>query len=456
MEKKTMTIIAVIAVVAIVAVAAFVVLGGGSSKDTSKVDAKYALQILGNADEDMTINSKDVNIIQEIVDGKLQFADYPYADANNDGRVTQADVQIAKDLANRKSGTTAYVVNMDFDGKTAVSEVTYPLSKIVPYGINILAPILTVDGGRCVAAYFASAYPNNEASMQGVDLKGGSRSIGDAAWQNFLTTDAQVHFDAFIVTYDARAQVLDTYLDDLEAAGIPLICYPCADADGELSAAVTLGFLFGGNSEKLGKKYADIYMDILTQIEKKLGNMAEAAKTVYIAMNMDTSICQNDSTYNAIGKTAGGRAYYLTDSAFAEKYKGTSSTAASTVEALSNLNMDKILSYRSMDHLGADGDMGKVIKDRWEYKNSKGVQVKELFLKSDDQDKVLYINNILPAPVRVAYSLYWMYSDTFSKSWADSIMQEFIDGGFTPYAGKTIGKELVTTFTYEDYLKINS
>ena len=456
MDKKIIALIAVIAAVAIIAAAAFFLMGGEKEKDVTKVDAEYALQILGNADEDMTINDKDVTIIREIIKGNLKFSDYPFADANNDGKVTQDDVKITSDLASKKSGTKAYVVNINKEGNRAVTEVTYPLSKIVPYGINIVAPIMTIDGGRCVAAYFASAYPNNEASMQGVDLKGGSRSIGDAAWQNFLTTDASVHFDAFVYTYDARAQVLDTYISDMNEAKIPILCYPAADADGELRAAVTLGFLFGGKSETLGLKYADIYLNILDQIKNKVGGKTDAQKTTYIAMNMDTSICQNDSTYNTMGAIAGGIPYYKTDSAFAEKYKGTSSSAASTVEALSNVNADKFLSYRSIDHLKSGDDIKKIYVDRWEYSNSKGVMVKDLFEYSDDEDLVIYINNILPAPVRVAYSLYWLYPDIFSKTWADSIMQKFIDEGFTPYAGKTIGKELVTTFTYQDYKNAKS
>ena len=453
MDSKMMTIIAVVAVAVVGVAAAVVFLGGGNGDDTSRVDVEYALQLMGNANEDMTMDGKDVKIVEEIVNGNLKAEDYPYADANNDGKVTADDVQVVKDLVNRKTGTKAFVVNMGSDGKTKITEVTYPMTKIVPYGINILAPILVIDGGKNIAAYFASAYPNNEASMQGVDLKGGSRSIGDKAWQNFLTTDAEVHFDGFVYTYDARAQVLDTYVDDMNAAGIPILCFAAADSDGELKAAVTLGFLFGEKSEKLGKKYADIYENVRETITKKVGN---AKETTYIAMNMDTSVCQNDSTYNAIGLVAAGKPYYKTDSAFAEKYKGTSSTAAASVETLSNVNMEKVLSYRSIDHVLSADEQKQIYIDRWEYSNSKGVQVKELFEYADAEDKVLYINNILPAPVRVAYSAYWLHSDLLTKEWADSVMKEFIDGGFTPFVGKTIGKELVTIFTYQDYINAKS
>lgn len=455
MDKKVITIIAVVVVVAIVAVAAFVLLNGGGD-DTKRVDSKYALQIMGNANEDMTIDSKDVKIVEEIADGKLEFRDYPFADANHDGKVNSSDVQIVKNLADRKSGTKVIIVNMDFNGNKAYTEATYPLTKIVPYGVNAVEPIITVDGGRSVAAYFASAYPINEASMEGVDLKGGSRSIGDAAWKNFLTTDAAVHFDAFITTYDARAQVLDTYVADLKEAGIPLICYPAADADGELSLAVTIGFMLGGNSEKLGKKYAEIYEDVLDKIESAMKKVSDADKQTYIAMNMDTSICQNDSTYNTIGAIAGGIPYYKTDAEFAAKYKGTSSTAAATVEALSNINADKYLSYRSIDQVVDADALKEVYKTRWEYSNSKGVKVVDLFTFSDDENKVLYINNIAPAPVRVAYSAYWLYPELLSEKWADSIMQKFIDEGFTPYDGKSIDTQLVTKFTYQDYLDAKS
>lgn len=454
MEKKTVTIVAVVLVIIIV-VAAAVIIINGSGKDTSKSDVRYALQIMGNADEGLTIDSKDVNIIQEIVDGKLDFKDYPMADANNDGRVNTADVELVKDIVNRKSGITIYVVNYGIsgsdDGKEIVTPVKYPLTKVVPYGVNIVEPIIAVDGGRSVAAYFSSGYPIQEASMKGVDLKGGTRSIGDAAWKNFITTDASVGFDAFILTYDARAQVLDTYREDLKASNIPLICYPAANPDGEVSAALTLGFLFGGNSEKLGQKYAEIYEDVLDDIEKKVTSKG-TKEAVYLAMTMYTSICQNDSTFNTIGAAASGMPYYKTDADFAAKYKGTSSTTTKSLEAMSNLNMDVILNFRSMDQVNSSADIKDTIVETFEYTNSSGIQLLAL-LKTTDiyEDHAFLINNTLPAPAKVAYSAYAMYGDKLSIDWANSVMQEFIDGGFTSFAGKTIKDNIVTIFGYKDY-----
>lgn len=460
MDNKVIIVAAVVAVVVVAAVGAVIIVNNGNeSKDTSKSDVRYALQIMGNANEDMTIDGKDLTIIEEINKGTIDAKDYYYADANNDGKVDDKDIQLVKDIIDRKNGTKVFVVNTDSassDQKQIITEVTYPLTKVVPYGVNIVEPIVCVDGGRCVAAYFAKGYPVQEESMQGVNLEGGSRTIGDKAWKNFTTADADIHFDAFIITYDARAQLLDTYRQDLTDANIPLICYAAADPDGEADAALTLGFLFGGKSEALGKKYAQIYDDVLQKIDDTVKDKTDEQKTVYLAMTMYTSICQNDSTYTLAGQVAGGIPYYKTDAAFAEKYKGTSSTTTKTYEVLSNLKMQKILDYRSMDQVTSADEKKKTIVDTWTYTNSNGIIVEELMKTTTIyENDVYFINNTLPGPVRVALSGAIMY-DELTMDWANSIMQQFIDGGFTPFVGKTIGENIVTCFNYQDYLAAKS
>ena len=462
MASNNVIVIAVVAVVAVAAVAGALVLtnNGGDKVDTKLSDVRFALQILGNANEDTVIDNTDVVIIEKIISGELKYEDYPYADANNDKQITDADLDLVKKLKDRVSGTTAYVVNTDSrssDSAQTITKVTYPLTKIVPYGVNIVEPIIAIDGGRSVAAYFASGYPVQEASMKGTDLKGGSRTIGDAAWERFLEADAATHFDCFILTYDARAQVTDTYYNDLVTAEIPVLCFPAASPDGEADAALTIGFLLGGNSEKLGVKYANIYNEVLDTIKDKVGSLTDSEKTVYLAMTMYTSICQNDSTYQLCGIASDGMPYNKVDETFANKYKGTSSTASTTVEALANLNMQKIVNYRSMDQVSSAADIKDAYVETFEYTNSKGVELKALLQGSklynstnDSLPGVYLINNTLPAPVRVAYTAAVLY-DSLTFDWAKGIMQEFIDEKFTSFEGKNIDQNIVTCFGYDDY-----
>ena len=455
MDKKMMTIIAVVAVVAVVAIAAVVLTSGG--KDTSKSDVRYGLQVMGNADEDTTISQKDVNIIEDIAAGKLQFKDYPYADANNDGKVDSKDVELTKKILNREKGTVIYIKNYDpttDDMSQKVIPVTYPISKIVPFGVNVVEPIIAIDGGKVVAGYFTKSYPNQEASMKGEDLKAkSSREIGDEAWKNFVTLDSKVGVDAFIISYDNKAQLKDTYVEDLESAEIPIICYPAAIPDGEISAALTIGFLIGGESEKLGQKYAEIYEEVLNKVESALKDVKEKERSSFLSMIMYASICQNDSNYNYNGMPAGGIPYYKIDADFAEKYKGTGSTALSTVEAMADLHPDKVLNYRSIDQTTSSAEIEAEIVDAWEHQNSKKISAQMLFEHAEfDNDDFYFISNILPAAAKVAYSAHILYSDKFSADWADSILQKYIDGNFTSYKGMTIAENFVTIFNYQDYL----
>ena len=75
MDKKMTTIVAVIIVVIIVAAAA-VVIGGSGSKNSSSATIDSQLQIRGNANGDYTIDSKDMEIVDDIIAGKKTLGYY--------------------------------------------------------------------------------------------------------------------------------------------------------------------------------------------------------------------------------------------------------------------------------------------------------------------------------------------------------------------------------------------
>ncbi|MDO5853867.1 MAG: hypothetical protein Q4Q62_07520 [Thermoplasmata archaeon] len=438
MNKNTM-IIAAVAVVAIVLVAAVVVSMGGNGSKSAGVPTASKLQIMGNANDDSTIDSEDMAILDSILAGTASLSDYPLADVNYDGTVNADDKALLQDIIDRKEGTTVYVLCLDVDGNDTVVPCEYPLRNIVAYGTNMQLPVLYANGGQYMAGYFNSSYDVAEASISSsaVDLKGSSRSISDAAWTNFMELDASLEGDigAFLIDYSNVSQMTSARVTDLSDAGIPLIIYSSADAESELVTTLTLGFLFGGNSESLGVSYAQLGWDVLEYIDGKVGGLSDSERTSFICCTMYIYICQNDSTFNATPTSAGGIAYSKVNSSFASTYSGDSSTKMSSVEALSNYtDVGAVINNRSIDWGLTSAEVDETIVDIWEHSND-GTASYEFF--TGLTDKLYYVNNLLPGGVRLAYAACALYGDVFTLEWAEDILQQYIDMGTAPLDGQS-------------------
>ena len=185
--------------------------------------------------------------------------------------------------------------------------------------------------------------------------------------------------------------------------------------------------------------------DVIDAIDAKLGSLSDSERVSYICCTMFIYICENDSTFNSSAATAGGIPYYKIDSEFKEKYKGDSSTKMASTEALSNYkDVGSIINNRSMDWgLTAEGIKELIVKT-WTHDN-KGIPSTEYF--KGFEEKLVYINNLLPGAVKVAYMAHAMYGDDFSREWADSVLEDFIDIGSKPFEGQSLDSILA----YIDY-----
>ena len=302
MKKQTTMVIAVALVAVIIVAAAGVMLVGNDSNESDAAIASK-LQIRGNANDDHTIDAQDMAILDDILAGKKEKKDYPLADVNGDGEVNDVDKKLLQALIDRKAGTTVYVLCIDRSGNDTTVPCTYPLRNVVPFATNAQGPLVLANGGEYVAGYFKISYKISQASINknAVDLKGDDRKIDDAMWKNFTTLAGSLNnnIGAFITDYSAVAHITDLRADDLRAAGIPLLIYKSADAKDEITTVLTLGFLFGGDCEKMTVKYAQKSWNVFDQIDKKVGGLKDADRSSYISCTMNTSICQNDSTSTA-------------------------------------------------------------------------------------------------------------------------------------------------------------
>lgn len=441
MSKTTTMIIAAVVVIVIVVAAVAVVLtqnGGSDSGEGTEIASQ--LQIRGNANDDYTIDDRDMDILEAVMSGEETLADNPLADVNDDGVVDEQDRTLLQDLIDRKAGTTVYVMCLDRAGNNTTVECTYPLRDVVTYATNMQMPVLYANGGQYIAGYFTSTYDVAESSISDTAtyLGGSSREIPDSAWMSFTQLDASLDdgVGALMTDLSAVAQITDARQADLDAAGIPLIIYPSADATDEITTVLTLGFLFGGDCETLGVEYAQASWDVVDSIRDAVSGLSDDEKVSYICCTMWNYVCQNDSTYNSSPAVAGGIPYYEVNPQFADAYAGDGSTVMSSVEALSNYqDVGVVINNRSLD-FGLDAQsMTDTILECWEHERS-GHPAYEYF--KGLEDRTVFINNVLPGAVKLAYMAHAMYGDDFSREWADGVLQEFIDMGSAPFEGQTL------------------
>ena len=152
--------IAIVAMVVVIAVAAYAALmlgsdGGNDSSDDTKeyltpdsgkakvasIDTK--LLVFGNSNNDVYLDEKDVQFIQDIIDGKTKWDkdENPFADTNADGRITTEDVALLKRFIDRRDARMFYV-NSNLD----TVSVQWPLAgNIIIGGLND-ADILKIIG----------------------------------------------------------------------------------------------------------------------------------------------------------------------------------------------------------------------------------------------------------------------------------------------------------------------
>ena len=429
--------------------------------------ANIYLKVLGNANKDLTIDVDDVAIINDIIAGTKTYDDYPYADANNDGKVDSTDLDLVNAMIAKTDGTTVYVDNLDRTGARTMTQITYPLDNIVFYGTNIIYPAMYVGAADHTAGYFGKlSYANSESALPSSGAKQlgtAARSITPADWKQFTTLASEKTIGAFVVDFSGISAITNTFQSDLDKGGIPMLSWGSADVSADAYSALTLAFLFGGDNAEIGEKYAQKTIDVIDAIAQKVSTMSDSEKQSYISLNMYIYICENDSTFNTSATTAGGVPYYTINKNFASKYAGKNSTKMDSTEALSNYtDVDKLINNRSIDF---GTDVNDTIVSTWTHSNN-GVSSEKYFSKY--LEKLYYVNNLLPAGAKVAYMAYALYGDTlsgdsdsstvFSKEWADSTLQYFIDMHLAPFQYDSDGTtayqtvdSIVTVFGYSDY-----
>lgn len=454
MNTKTIAIVAVVVVIVIVAAAAVIVMGDDDDDDKKQTintgwGDSTVTTILGNVNGDDTLDSSDIAGIQQLIDDGASASDYPWADANQDGKIDSADIEVVQKLINGES-TPVNVLCLDRNGEQTVVQVTYPLRDIVTYTGNINADVLLCGGQQYVAGYNNCAYKNLEADLIAVDgitdLAGSSMSF---AFNKFIQLDGDVQAKngtgvGALVGDASRRVNLNDYYDQFETAGIPVILLNTITMSDQISAVMTLGYLFGPECYKQAQTFRDVCQPIAEEITSKIASLADSEKDNVVGIIMGYYLMASTSEYYTSIKEAGGIPYYTENSAFASAIAGGHSVALSTTEnILVNYDnqIDHIMSARSVD--SKSSNLGKTITDLWEKNQT-------YFESLDCYHSFFYVNALLPAVIKVAYIAENLYPDLMGTGYGDSVFAKV--AAASPYylSGCTVTNTF-TDVTYSDY-----
>lgn len=355
MTSRNIAIIAVVVVIAVAACAALMLSGdgGNDSSDDNTIDyltpdsgkAKVSsvdtkLLVFGNANNDVYLDEKDVQFIQDIVDGKTKWdkEKNPFADTNADGKITAEDVVLLKRFIDRQDATMFYV-NSNLD----TVSVKWPLAgNIMIGGVNdadILKIIGKVDSVVAVCGThdpkdfdktvypeavnwkYAGSYPydyETVVSMEGSILMG----------QNFMYTE---EFDKKVSDGYDKIRIDSVKLHEARFMN---------NVDG-VACTITLGALMNCFDYPTYKQYLDYVANVESIIEKATSSIPAGKELTYALLTSHS--CTSPTSLGIDNKSLSGIDYG--DIGTVSYLKLTNAIPAAEKGYVTGLSVENILKY---------------------------------------------------------------------------------------------------------------
>lgn len=440
MNTKNMTIaIVAILLVSGIAAAGMYLIAKDEGDDSPQVYS--SLPIMGNANNDDRIDQNDIDLINGIIEGEESFEDYPYADANNDGKVTEIDKNIVQNIMDVKE-TEIFVVDQNND----VVELKFPLKNIVTVNPDMLTMMILIGCQNEVAGFIASEYEVEQRAAidAGAVRLAKARALNADNWDAFIDLDQNLYSEGGIgaVLVMTEAAVSEKKAD-LDKAGIPVLSIKCSAPLDTLDASLLIGILTG--NENQARTYYETSHQLLKEIDEKTKNLTNEEKTKVVSFNMTYYLTETESAYTKVTQLAGGN--NITD------IKGDTSGKLGTHEAITKYDAAKyFINFKTLDYVEVD------VKDVWNSKNIEYLHAGDAYLKGN----LVFLNVSMPVPCRVAYVAEILYPELFEEGYGDRILQEYVDA-FLPHLSKNqddgyfdVKTDMTTIITKADFDAVNT
>lgn len=420
-----------VVVVAVAGCAGAVYVLNDDDKDGDKFSMVSGLPVFGNADGNGVIDSSDLAIVKDVKDGKKTLEEYPYADANQDGEVNDADVELVQKIINKES-CTIYHVNTCSTGNY-VASTAWPVKSAVSTGAANMLMLLTLAGVKDMVhgiTYSASSSPDPALFPTFSKMK----SLGSSSTK--MTTDAvgdiQKTYNVTALISDKTASTISNE-SDFEAQNIDVIRVDAAYVDVEkfTTQIILIGFLFGTETQALS--VAEWELETMKEINDKVATIEN--KVSAITTNGSTAkgawVSAGTSDYLDVIKAAGGN-YAIGDGDFPSTYaSGAYFVTGDTW--LYKCDFDYIVSIRTGGWYSGmtQEEITKKYDDTMEYLTA---------TEAYQNHNAYVIVGDAPVILRVAYAACVMYPEIFSTEWADDLNKEFFEKFYDvdiDFTGKT-------------------
>ncbi len=404
MDSK-MIALAVVTLVVIAGVGAFVLLKDDKKDDKTEYEALGL--VYGNADGDCDIDQDDLDLIESLIGDDSKLKEYPLADTNCDGKISEADKTMAEKIKNKEK-MDIFVI--DDTGK-AVS-CHFPLTKIFTTGgtnSRVVSAVLNLEK-------FVVANSTNEKSLGDkldkalYDL----RKSGTITVVNSTPTDddktalTSVDFEAAVLEESGMSGYSASDFQDLyESKKASFLQFNYDNAERSLQSIATIGILVG--SEEQAKKYIDFNNNVMQEIKDKIGGDFRS-KTVMTVV-MTNSVSGNTKDYYKASEMSGGK--NLAD--FPENRKfpdGENKTWLLDPK----YNPDYLI-HTSSAVFGKDPSSTTVKAIKSNFSQTAAYKAGDYYL----------INGVMPLPARLAYMAEIMYGEQVGEGYGASVLQTYLD-----------------------------
>ena len=411
-KMKAVIIVIVIAVAAIAAAAIFTGGDDDHGKDIPDVAAGFGT-VYGNADGNCSIDDTDLAIIESIMSGDRQLKDFPFADANADGKIDSADIEIVKDIMN-KTETTVKVL----DTQDKIVDVKYPVENFMVLSGSNLAPlmnILDVSDKVVAAAYNRFDEIRDHGICEGIEQ---GRIVkltvnGTAADMDAISKlDTHTMFTEYGSHYDLDS---DKNIKTMNDWGIDVLCMDCRDPGDDTRAMAVFGILLDRSEQ--AQSYIDFVDSVYKEIKDIEGDKFGTATALLSGKNVGLS--GRSSGYTALlEELAGGK------------------NVADWEESNKKFELHDpvLLSEKYRSDIALLGAISNYSGDGFSEKDIASYKEKYSDLDVWKNGEVYIYSTSVPIVCRVAYFAEALYPDLFEDGWANEVHQRFVDTYFdTPY-----------------------
>ena len=357
----------------------------------------FTLNVFGNANMDDTIDEKDIEYVEGIVNGKNDVT--KLADANYDGKIGDEDIDQINSII---SGTEKELIFEDCNGKNTT--VHKPLNKIIAIQSSSIEALRILDAYDDVVGIDEWTLTNYPTLCSGLN----AQSVGAHA---DLDAETIIKLNPDVVICRSRDQDIEK---KLEGTGIDVVRHFLTNPETYLSELKTLSYILDREDEALA--YCEWYEKTQDKLLEKTLKLSGDEKPNVLWYRFEgesgkKTTCGGDTIYNSILEIAGGKNAALNINDYPE---------LDTEWALKQ-NPDVILGVSFAG--GYETGNSSILRQRYEdIINTTGFE----HISATKNKKIFIIYSALGGPCDKAYIAKWLHPDLFTDLDPVSIQQEYI------------------------------